>query len=165
MLTSGKLGHQSAIKTNMKIRVIIKKLSNPRVRRRLKIGLSVWFGVIMLGVLFKVVYDIGYFNAKSLKNDKDAELPTTHAVLTMESAQRIVSGALMEDPANPKTIVTKVIDDNSKLSTVIIENNKVKKIAWIIDMRLFFVSDLYNDQGYNLTEGIEHQYEIARGGH
>ncbi|MGR9037746.1 MAG: hypothetical protein ACU83O_14350, partial [Gammaproteobacteria bacterium] len=52
-------------KRNMKIRVIIKKLSNPRVRRRLKIALSVWFGGIILGLMFKVVYDIGYFDAQS----------------------------------------------------------------------------------------------------
>ena len=55
---------------NEKIRVIIKKLSNPRVRRRLKIALSVWFGGIILGLVFKVVYDIGYFDAQSLENDK-----------------------------------------------------------------------------------------------
>ncbi len=148
----------------MKIRVIIKKLSNPRVRRRLKIGLSVWGGVMMIGLLFKLVYDIGYFNAQSL-NDNNAELPSAHPVLTMESAQRIVSGALKEDPTNPKTIVTQVIDNNQKLSTIIIENNKLKKIAWIIDMRLFFTDDLFNDEGYNLTEGIEHQHNINRGDH
>ena len=66
-------------------------------------------------------------------------------VLTMESAQRIVSGALKEDPTNPKTIVDQIIDNNHKLSTIIIENNKLKKIAWIIDMRLFFTGDLFND--------------------
>ncbi len=147
----------------MKIRVIIKKLSNPRVKRRLKIGLSVWFGVIFLGVLFKVVYDIGYFNAQSLRNDKNAELPTTYPVLTMESAQRIVSGALKEDPANPKTIVDQVIDSNHKLATIIIETNKIKRIAWIIDMHLFFNGDLFNDDGYNLNQGIERQYNINRG--
>ncbi|MCF7966739.1 MAG: hypothetical protein K9L79_14560 [Methylobacter tundripaludum] len=150
---------------NMKTRDIIKKLSNPRVRRRLKIGLSVYGVLIMIGVLFKVVYDIGYFNAQSLKNDKNAELPTTYPVLTMESAQRIVSGALKEDPANPKTIVDQIIDNNHKLSTIIIENNKLKKIAWIIEMRLFFTGDLFNNEGYNLTEGIEHQHNISRGDH
>ena len=149
----------------MKIRVIIKKLSNPRVRRRLKIALSVWFGAIMIGLMFKVVYDIGYFNAQSLENDKNAELPVTHPVLTMESAQRIVSGALKEDPTNPKTIVDQIINNNHKLSTIIIENNKLKKIAWIIDMRLFFTGDLFNDEGYNLTEGIEQQHNINRGDH
>jgi hypothetical protein len=149
----------------MKIRVIIKKLSNPRVRWRLKVGLSVWFGVILLGVLFKVVYDIGYFNAQSLKNDKKAELPATYPVLTLESAQRIVSGALKEDPNNPKTIVAQIINDNHNLSTIIIENNKIRKIAWIIDLHLFFTSDVFNNEGYNLTEGLEHQYNISRDVH
>jgi len=153
----------TAIKMNMKIRVIIKKLSNPHVRRRLKIGLSVYTGLIILGVMFKVVYDIGHFNAQSLKKDKNAELPTTYPVLTLESAQRIVVGALKEDPTNPKTTVDQIIDNNHKLSTIIIENNKIKKIAWIIDLHLFFTGDLFNDQGYNLTEGIEHQYNINRG--
>jgi hypothetical protein len=110
-------------------------------------------------------YDIGYFNAQSLKSDKNAELFITHPVRTMESAQRIVSGALKEDPTNPKTIVVQVINDNQKLSTIIMENNKLKKIAWIIDMRLFFTGDLFNDEGYNLTEGIEHQHNINRGDH
>ncbi|TAK64367.1 MAG: hypothetical protein EPO18_03625 [Methylobacter sp.] len=150
---------------NMKIRAIIKKLSNPRVRRRLKIGITVYAGMIILGLISKLVYDIGYFNAQSLKNDKNAELSITHPVLTMESAQRIVSGALKEDPTNPKTIVDQVINDNQKLSTIIIENNKLKKIAWIIDMRLFFTGDLFNNEGYNLTEGIEHQHNINRGDH
>jgi hypothetical protein len=148
----------------MKIHVIVKKLSNPRVRRRLKIGLSVYFGIFMIGLLFKVVYDIGYFNAQSLKSDKNAELVITHQVLTMESAQRIVSGALKEDPSNPKTIVDQIIDDNQRFSTIIIENNKIKKIAWIIDMRLFFTGELFNDEGYNLTEGIEHQHNINLNG-
>ncbi len=147
---------------NIKIRNIVKKLSNPRVRRRLKIGLSVYGLVIMLGLMFKLVYDIGYFNAQSLKNDKNAELTITHPELTMESAQRIVSGALKEDPTNPKTIVDQIIDNDQKLSTIIIENNKLKKIAWIIDMRLFFTGDLFNDQGYNLTEGIEQHHNINR---
>jgi hypothetical protein len=146
-----------------KIRVILKKLSNPRVRRRLKIGLFVYGVVIMMGVMLKLVYDIGYFNAQSLKNDKNVELPTTRPVLTMESAQRIVSGALIEDPANPKTIVSQIIDNNQKLSTIIIENNKLRKIAWIVDMRLFFTGDIFNAEGYNLTEGLEHQYNINPG--
>ena len=122
-------------------------------------------GVIMIGLILKLVYDIGYFDAQSLESDKNAELPNTQPVLTMESAQRIVSGALKEDPTNPKTIVDEIIDNNHKLSTIIIENNKLKKIAWIIDMRLFFTGDLFNDQGYNLTEGIEHQHNINRGDH
>ena len=149
----------------MKIRVIIKKLSNPRVRRRLKIGLSVMGGAIMLSMTLKIVYDIGYFDAQSLENAKNAELPTTQPVLTMESVQRIVSGALKEDPNNPKTIVAQIIDNNHKLATIIIENNKVKKIAWIIDMHLFFTGDLFNDAGYNLTVGIEQQHNIKRDDH
>ena len=149
----------------MKIRVIIKKLSNPRVRRRLKIGLSVMGGAIMMSLILKLVYDIGYFEAQSLKNEKNAELPIKQPVLTMESAQRIVSGALNEDPTTPKTIVDEIIDNHHKLSTIVIENNKLKKIAWIIDMRLFFTCDLFNDEGYNLTEGIEHQHNIIRGDH
>jgi hypothetical protein len=149
----------------MKIRVIIKKLSNPRVRRRLKIGLSVYGGVIIIGLILKLVYDIGYFNAESLKSDKNAELPMLHPELTMEYAQRIVSGALKEDPTNPKTIVNKIIDNNHMLSTIVIENNKLQKIAWIIDMHLFFTGDLFNDAGYNLTEGIEYQNNISRSDH
>lgn len=155
----------------MKIRVIIKKLSNPRIRRRLKIALSVWFGGIILGLMFKVVYDIGYFDALSLENDKIAVLlPTTYPVLTMESAQHIVSGALKDDPTNPKTVVAQIVDNNRRLSTIIIESNKIKKIARIIDMHLFFTCELFNDEGYNLNEGIEHQYNIDRdnfngGGH
>ena len=119
----------------------------------------------MIVLTFKIVYDIGYFDAQSLKNDKNAELLIAHTVLTMGSAQRIVSGALKEDPTNPKTIVDQIIDNNHKLSIIIIENNKLKKIAWIIDMRLFFADDLFNDEGYNLTEGIEHQYNINRADH
>lgn len=151
---------------NVNNRSILKKLSNPRVRRRLKIGLSIYAGLIILGVMFKVVYDIGYFNAQSLRNDKNAELSTTtYPVLTMESAQHIVSGALKEDPNNPKTIVTQVIDNNHKLATIIIENNKIKKIAWIIDLHLFFAGDLFNDQGYNLTEAIGRNHNINRDDH
>ncbi len=149
----------------MKIQVIIKKLSNPRVRRRLKIGLSIYGGMIIFGLILKLVYDVGYFNAQSLKKEKSAELTITHQVLTMEVAQRIVTGALIEDPNNPKTIVSQIINDNQKLSTVILENNKQRKIAWIIDMRLFFTGDLFNEEGYNLTEGIEHQYNITRAEH
>ena len=117
----------------------------------------------MMSLILKVVYDIGYFNAQSLINDKNAELPVTLPVLTMESAQRIVTGALKEDATTPKTMVDEIIDNNPLFSTIIIENNKTKKIAWIINMRLFFTGDLYNDQGYNLTEGIEHQHNINRG--
>ncbi|MDD5276093.1 MAG: hypothetical protein PHR16_08430 [Methylovulum sp.] len=150
---------------NKKIRIIIKKLSNPRVRRRLKIGFSVYGGVIMIGLIFKFAYDIGYFDAQSLKNEKNAGLLIGRPALTIESAQRIVTGALKEDPTNPRTIVDQIIDNNQNFSTIIIENNKLKKIAWIIDMRLFFTGDLFNDEGYNLTEGIEHQHNINRGNH
>jgi len=150
----------------MKISVIIKRLKNPRVRRRLKIGLSVWGGVILIGLTFKLGYDIGHFDAQSLKNDKNAELSTINPPsLTMESAQRIVSGALKEDPLNPKTTVDQIIDDNYKLSTIVIKNNELKQIAWIIDMRLFFMGDLFNNEGYNLTEGMEQQHNIIRGEH
>ncbi len=150
---------------NTKIRYIIKRLSHPRVRRRLKIGLSVWAGVIMLGLSFKIVYDIGYFDAQSLESDSNTNQPSTAPVLTIESAQRIVTGALKEDPTTPKTIVVQVVDNNHKLSTIVVENNKQKKVAWIIDMRLFFSADLYNDDGYNLTQGIEQQNNINRGEH
>jgi hypothetical protein len=143
-----------------KISIIKKKLSNPRVRRRLKIGLSIYGAVIILGLVFKLAYDIGYFDAQALKKEKNAGLATALPVLTLESAQRIVTGALKEDPGNPKTIVTQIFDNNPKLSTIIIESNKQKKVAWIIDMRLFFTGDLFNNDGYNLTKGIEKQNDI-----
>lgn len=149
----------------MKFSVFVKKLSSPRVRRRLKIGLSAWGVAIAISLIFKFAYDIGYFKAQSLINDKNAAIPNTRQVMTMESAQRIVTGALKEDPGNPKTIVDQIVDNNQKLSTIIIENNKQKKIAWIIDMRLFFVGDLFNDKGYNLTESIEQQHNINSGNH
>ena len=149
----------------MKIYVVKKRLSNPRVRKRLKVALFLSGGVIMIGLTFKLGYDIGYFDAQSLENDQNAELSTAQPVLTMESAQRIVSGALKDDPTNPKTIVDEIIDNHHKLSTIIIENNKLKKIAWIIDMRLFFTGDLFNAEGYNLTKGIEYQHNINRGDH
>jgi hypothetical protein len=145
-----------------KIRFIIKRLSNPRVRRRLKIGLSLYGGLILLVLLFKLGYDIGYFNADALRRDKKAQSPTTNPVLTLDLAQRIVSGALKEDLSNPPTIVNQIIDDNQRLSIVIIENNKVKNIAYIIDMRLFFMGNIFDADGYNLTEGMEHQYNIRR---
>ncbi len=118
---------------------------------------------MLLGLLFKVVYDIGYFNAESHKNDTTAGLSTTYPELTMESAQRIVSGALKEDFTNPKTIVVQIIDNDHKLSTIIVENNNIKKVARIIDMHLFFTGELFNDAGYNLNEGIEQHYNINRG--
>jgi hypothetical protein len=69
-----------------------------------------------------------------------------------------VSGALKEDVNTPKTLVTEIVSDNSSLATVIIENNRVKKVGWIINSRLFFTGNLYNEVGINLTEGIERQY-------
>ena len=146
----------------MKIRFIINRLSNPRVKRRLKIALGIWFGGIFLAILFKVVYDIGYFDAQSLKDDEIAALPTAKPALTLEAAQRIVTGALREDPTNPETSVDQIVNDNHRLATVIIEKNKIKKVAWIINMRLFFAGELFNDAGYNLNEGIERQYNLDR---
>jgi hypothetical protein len=146
----------------MKIRFILKRLSNPRVKRRLKIALCIWFGGILLAILFKVVYDIGYFDAQSLKDEEIAALPTANPVLTIEAAQLIVSGALKEDPNNPETIVDEIVNSDPRLATVIIEKNKIKKVGWIIDMRLFFAGELFNDAGYNLNEGIERQYNLDR---
>jgi hypothetical protein len=145
-----------------KIRFIIKRLSNPRVRRRLKIGLSIYGCIILLCLVFKIAYDIGYFNAETLKREKNAQLPTTNPVLTTEKARQIVSGALKEDPSNPQTLVSQLIDNNPHLAIVMIEKNKIKQIAYIIDMRLFFIGNLLNAEGYNLTEGMEHKYDIKR---
>ena len=142
----------------MKIRYVIKRLSNPRVRRRLKIGSSLFGGAILIAVVLKIVYDIGYFDAQALKQANKTELPTSNPVLNLKSAQLIVSGALKEDVNTPKTLVTEIVSDNSSLATVIIENNRVKKVGWIINSRLFFTGNLYNEVGINLTEGIERQY-------
>lgn len=144
----------------MKFGTFVRKLSHPRVRRRLKIGLSVWAVAITLSLIFKLAYDIGYFKAKSLIDEKNAAVPFSRPVLTMELAQRIVTGALKEDIGNPKTIVTQIINNDQKVSTIIIESNNLKKIGWIIDLRLFFTGDLFNDNGYNLTEALEQQYNI-----
>lgn len=144
----------------MKFSVFVKKLKNPRVRKRLKIGLSVWGIAIIISLIFKLAYDIGHFKAQSVINEKISAIPVARTILTLELAQQIVSGALKEDPNNPKTIVTQIIDNNQKLSTVIIENNQKKRIAWIIDMRLFFAGDLFNNNGYNLTEALEKQHNI-----
>lgn len=144
----------------MKFSVFLKRLSHPQVIRRLKIGLSLWGIAIVLSIVLKITYDIGYFKAQSLLEQKNAAAPSTRQALTIEAAQQIVTGALKEDPSNLKTIVTQVIDNNQKLSTVIIENNRQKKIGWIIDMRLFFIGDLFNDNGYNLTESLEYQHNI-----
>jgi hypothetical protein len=32
-------------------------------------------------------------------------------------------------------------------------------------MRLFFTGDLFNDEGYNLTEGIQQQHNITDSNH
>ena len=141
----------------MKFSVFVKRLKHPQVRRRLKIGLSVWGVAILLAVICKMTYDIGYFKAQALIDNKNSAIPNTHQALTMESAQRIVTGALKEDPSSPKTLVSEIIDNDKNLASIIIENNKQKKIAWIIDMRLFFTGDLFNDKGYNMTQAIEDQ--------
>lgn len=152
----------------MNISIFIKKLSHPRVRRRLKIALSVYAVAIVLGLTGKLVYDIGYFNAQALENEKKAKLPAIsikREVLSIEAAQRIVSGALKENRTQPQTVVHQIIDNNPKLSTIIIKNNNIKKVAWIIDMRLFFTGDLFNEEGYNLTKGIERQHNINNAGY
>ena len=145
----------------MKFGVLVKRLSHPQVKKRLKIGLSLWGIAIALALIGKISYDVGYFKAQSLVNDRNAAVPNAKAFLTLEAAQRIVSGALKEDFNNPKTIVSQVVDNNQKLATIIIENNKQKQIAWIIDLRLFFAGDLYNDNGYNLTEALGRQHNIS----
>ena len=145
-----------------KIRFIIKRFSNPRVRRRLKIGLSVYGGIILFGLLFKLGYNIGYFDAEALKQERNAQLPTTNPILTLEKARQIVAGALKEDPSNPQTLVIQLIDNNQHFAIIMIEKDKMKQIAYIIDMRLFFIGNLFNAEGYNLTEGMENQYDIKR---
>jgi len=146
----------------MKIRVIVKRLKNPRVKRRLKIFLSVLSSLIVSGLILKAVYDIGYFDAKSLENDKIAELPNTVPTLTTDTAQRIVAGSLKEDPNNPNTVVKRIIKKNDGLWAVIVEKDNIKKVGWILDMHMFFLGELYNEDGYDLNKGIEKQYEISR---
>lgn len=146
----------------MKIRVIVKRLKNPRVKRRLKIFLSVLSSLIVSGLILKTVYDIGYFDAKSLEHDKIVQLPNTTPTLTTDTAQRIVTNALKEDPSNPGTVVKRIIKKNDGLWAVIVENNKIKKVGWILDRHMFFLGDLYNEDGYDLNEGIEKQYEVSR---
>jgi hypothetical protein len=141
----------------MKFSVIVKRLKHPQVRRRLKIGLSVWGIAILLAVICKVTYDIGYFKAQALIEAKNTAIPNTRQVLTMEMAQRIVTGALKEDPSSIKTQVVQIMDNDKDVASIIIENNKQQKIAWIIDLHLFFIGDLFNDKGYNLTQALEDQ--------
>lgn len=147
----------------MKFSVFIKRLKNPRVRKRLKIALSVYAVAIILGISFKTVYNIGYFNAKALDDEKRAKrnpTPFVQRVITRESAQRIVSSALKEDPVNPKTIVERISSNNRKLSSIVIKNNGLKSVAWIIDMRLFFMGDILDEGGYNLTKAVERKHNI-----
>ena len=144
----------------MKLSVFFRKLSTPRVQKRLKIGLTVWAGAIIISLFFKFAYDIGHFKAQSVINDKNSAVTATRQILTNDVAQRIISGALKEDPDHPKTLVSQIIDNNQKLSTVIVENNRQKKVVWIIDMHLYFDGDVLNDNGYNLTKSLERQYNI-----
>lgn len=152
-------------RTSMNFSTFVRRLSHPRVRRRLKIGLSLWAVAITVSLVFKLAYDIGYFKAQSLIDKKNAAAPANRPVLTLELAQNIVSGALKEDFGNPKTIVSQIIDNDQKVSTIIIENNGQKRIGWIIDLRLFFTGDLFNNNGYNLTEALEQQYNIRSANH
>lgn len=148
----------------MKFSVFIKRLKHPRVRKRLKIALSVYATIIILGISFKTVYNIGFFNARALEDEKRAKrnpTPFIRRVMTKEYAQGIVSSALKEDPTNPKTIVERVSSSNRKLSSIVIKNNGVRKVAWIIDMRLFFVGDLLDEGGYNLTKAVERKHNIT----
>lgn len=142
----------------------LKRLSNPRIRRRLKIALSIWIGAMLLAASYKVVYDMGYFDAKSLATAKMASGPLVPAPkLSLDAAQQIVTGALKEDPNNPQTMVLQVLDDDRKLSTIVVDINKQQRVAWIIDMRMFFIANVFNSDGFNLTKGFEKQYEVTRG--
>lgn len=152
-----------------KILLIFQRLKHPRVRKRLKIALSVYAIGFLLAIAFKVVYDIGFFNARALDDEKMAKLRSSisreKAVLTIESAQRIVSGALKENPRDPKTVVTRIIGHDPKLSSIVIENNQQQRVAWIIDMRLFFVGDLLDAAGYNLTESAARRHNVNNAGY
>ncbi len=148
----------------MKLSIFIKRLKHPRVRKRLKIALSVYAAVIILGISFKTIYNIGYFNAKALDNEKRAKrnpTPFVQRVMTRELAQRIVSSALKEDPLNPQTLVERISSNNRKLSSLVIKNNGLKKVAWIIDMRLFFMGDILDEGGYSLTKAVERKHNIT----
>ncbi|NOQ34360.1 MAG: hypothetical protein GQ569_00510 [Methylococcaceae bacterium] len=146
-----------------KLAIVIKKFKSPRVRKRLKIALSVYAVGILLGIGSKVIYDIGYFNALALKDEKMAKrqsTPQVKVVLTKESAQRIVSNALKEDPANPQTTVERINRHNRELSSIVIEKDQVKKVAWIINMNLFFIGDIFDTKGYNLSKAVERKHNI-----
>ena len=139
---------------------IIRRLSHPRVKKRLKIGLTVWGVAITLFLICKLSYDIGYFKAQSVIDDKNAATPVVRQFLDVETAQKVVSGALKEDPNDPKTTVIQILNNDPKLSTLIIESSTQKSIAWIVDRRLLFVGDVLSDNGYNLTDALKKQHNI-----
>ena len=139
---------------------IIKRLSHPRVKKRLKIGLTAWAIAIALFLMCKLSYDIGYFKAQSVIDNKNAAVPVVRQFLEVETAQKVVSGALKEDPNNPKTTVIKMLDNDPKLSPIIIESGTQKSIAWIVDRRLLLVGDVLSDTGYNLTDAQKKQHNI-----
>ncbi len=143
--------------------IFIKKLKNPRVRRRLKIALSVYAVAIILGIILRTVYNIGHFNARLFDEEKKANLnsiPFVQRVITTEYAQLLVSRALKENPTNPQTIVERISGNSHKLASIIIENNGIKKVAWIIDMRLFFVGNILDKRGYSLTNAVERKHNM-----
>ena len=152
----------------MKLAVAIKKFKNPRVRKRLKIALSVYAVAIALGVTFKIVYDIGFFNAKAIESEKLAKrqaAPRVNPVLNKKEAQRIVSGALKENPNYPQTIVNRILSHDRDALSIEIETNQIKQVAWIIKKRLFFIGDLFDATGYNLTEAVERKNNINDAGY
>jgi len=63
----------------MKFSVLVRRLSHPQVRRRLKIGLSIWAIAIAVSVVAKLAYDIGYFKALSMIDEKKASAPATRS--------------------------------------------------------------------------------------
>lgn len=143
--------------------IFIKKLKNPRVRKRLKIALSVYAVAIILGISFKTVYNIGYFNARLIDKEKKAKLSSTpfvKRVMTKEYVQMLVSMALQENPADPQTIVDRISSNSRKLASIIIEKNGIKQVAWIIDMRLFFVGNVLDKRGYSLTNAVERKHNM-----
>ena len=139
---------------------IIRRLSHPRVKKRLKIGLTVWAVTITLFLMCKLSYDIGYFKAQSVIDDKNAATPVVRQFLDIETAQKVVSGALIEDPNNPKTTVIQILNNDPKFSSIIIESGTQKNIAWIVDRRLLFIGDVLSDTGYNLTDAQKKQHNI-----
>ncbi len=147
----------------LKLHIFIEKLKKPRVRKRLKIALSVYTIVIILGISFKTVYNIGYFNARAIddaKRAKQASSPFVRKIMTKEYAQRIITNALKENFTNPQTIVERISNSNPRLSSIVINNNGIKKVAWIINMRLFFIGNLLDEKGYNLTKAVERKHNL-----